>query len=260
MPDISVVTICYNDLEQLKKTCSSVDAQIIKPAEHWIINASTKNDIADWLTATPQPGYRKWANVKDEGIAGSFNQGIKRAEAEVIHLLNAGDVYASDDVLKEVMNFFAINKEAQWISGKLKVRRSGHWIEIGKPFEKIKLYRGMRSVSHPSWFVKKQIYEKCGEYNATYKIAMDYDMMCRIADEPYRFMDKTIVEFDDSGISTVKYLDSLKENNKAYESYFGFSILSRLWQFRLKLLHKLLQTSAGKTLFNLKKKMGLENM
>jgi hypothetical protein len=65
--------------------------------------------------------------------------------------------------------------------------------------------------------------------------------------------------FDDSGVSSIRYLPSLQENKKIYESYFGFSFRLLVWQWRLALLHHLLQTSFGKWLFGLKKKMGLEN-
>jgi hypothetical protein len=63
--------------------------------------------------------------------------------------------------------------------------RAGKPVIVGKPFEKEKLYRGMRSVSHPTWFVKKEVYGRIGTFNTEYKIGMDYDLMCRIANEPY---------------------------------------------------------------------------
>jgi hypothetical protein len=83
--------------------------------------------------------------------------------------------------------------------------------------------------------------------------------LCLIADEPYKYFDKTITYFDNTGTSSVKYLDSLKENIKAYESHFGYSLLCRIWQFRLKCLHVLLQTSFGKQLFKFKKILGFAN-
>jgi hypothetical protein len=83
--------------------------------------------------------------------------------------------------------------------------------------------------------------------------------MCRIADEPSAFMNIVVAFFDNTGISSVKYLQSLRENIKAYESHFGYSIKCRAWQFRLKLLYLLLQTGFGNWLFSIKKKMGLEN-
>ena len=256
---ISVITICFNNLHDLQKTCLSIDQQTLMPAEHWIINGSTSPEIEHWIINTPQPAYRKWINEPDKVIADAFNKGIGVATAEIIHLLHAGDCYASQDVLAAVSGFFERHQAVQWISGNIQMIRAGNRVVVGKPFEPSKLYRGMRSVSHPTWFVKKQVYQRCGLFNTGYKIAMDYDLMCRIYDEPYAYLDKLLVAFDDTGISTTSYLRSLAESRKVYESYFGFSLPLVLWQFRLKLLHYLLGTGLGKWLFGIKQKMGMEN-
>jgi hypothetical protein len=84
-------------------------------------------------------------------------------------------------------------------------------------------------------------------------------MMCRIAAEPYVYLDKLLAEFDDTGVSSSNYLRSLQESRKVYESHFGRSALLTAWQLRLKVLHHLLQTGFGKWLFGVKKKLGLEN-
>lgn len=260
MTGFSVITICFNNLADLQRTCTSVDGQWHKPGEHWVINGSTTGDIAQWLEQSPQPGYRKWINEKDAGIADAFNKGIARAGGEIIHLLNSGDTYASADVLQTVAQFFRQHPEVQWASGNIQLVRGGLPVVVGKMFEKSKLYRGMRSISHPTWFVKKETYQKLGPYKSEYRIAMDYDMMCRLSDEPYQYLAKLIAVFDDTGVSSVHYLRSLQENRKVYESYFGYSFLLVLWQLRLKLLHYLLQTSFGQWLFSLKRKAGWENI
>lgn len=248
---ISVVTICYNNLDDVKMTCATVDEQATKPFEHWIINGSTEPGVRDWLESTAQPEYRKWAHVTNKGIAGNFNQGIERASGEYIHLLNSGDIYASPDVLTSVASFLQANPQANWISANIILHRGGDWVTIGCPFDKSVLFKGMRRVSHPSWFVKKEVYDRLGVYKP-YSIAMDYDMMCRIKDEPYAYLDFTIAKFDNSGISTTKYIESLKQNVEVYESNFGYSPVCRLWQFRQKMLYHLLQTGFGKNLFRLK--------
>ncbi len=252
MPTISIVTICFNNLEDVKRTCESVDAQVHKPFEHWIINGSTTTDIEEWLMNTPQPDYRKYINERDKGIADAFNKGIANCNGTVIHILNSGDIYAADDVLAVVNNTFELNEKAQWVSGKIRLKRGGEWVEVGKPFSASKVYRGMRSVSHPTWFVRNEVYKRVGRYSSEYKIAMDYDMMCRIAKEPYSFINKTLAVFDDAGISSNNYIASLKENIRVYEANFGYSVKCRVWQFRLKLLYWLLQTVVGKYLFKLK--------
>ena len=259
MNGISIITICFNNLSDLQNTCMSVDAQTSTPDEHWVINGSTTPDIEQWLLNSPQPAYRKWVNERDKGIADAFNKGIERASFGITHLLHAGDRYASNDVLEVVTKVFENNPAVQWISGNIQMIRAGNPVVVGKIFDKSKLYRGMRSISHPTWFVKKEVYTRIGLFKSEYKIAMDYDLMCRIANEPYTYLDKLIVVFDDTGVSSTNYLRSLEENRKIYESYFGFSFPLVIWQLRLKLLHLLLQTGLGKSLFRAKKKLGLEN-
>ena len=259
MSSISIITICFNNLADLQKTFASIDGQTRLPEEHWVINGSTTPDIEQWLLNTPQPAYRKGINEKDKGIADAFNKGIERANFGITHLLHAGDRYASNDVLETVVKFFEENPSVQWISGNIQLIRAGKPVVVGKPFDKRKLYRGMRSISHPTWFVKKEVYDRIGLFSSEYKIAMDYDLMCRLANEPYTYLNKVIAVFDDTGVSSNNYLRSLEESKKVYESYFGFSFLLMIWQFRLKLLHYLLQTGFGKWLFVLKKKLGFEN-
>jgi glycosyltransferase involved in cell wall biosynthesis len=259
MNRISVITICFNNLADLQRTCLSVDGQSVLPDEHWIINGSTQPAIEQWLLHSPQPPYRKWINEKDKGIYDAFNKGIGHAGAEITHILNSGDTYASDDVIATVKQVFEKDTSIQWISGNIQMTRAGKTVVVGKRFDPTKLYRGMRSVSHPTWFLKKEVYNRTGPYK-DYRIAMDYDLMCRLKSEPYAYIDKVIAVFDDTGVSSNNYIASLKENRIVYESYFGFSFLLVIWQLRLKLLHYLLQTRFGKWLFSLKTKAGLENM
>lgn len=261
MNTLSVITICFNNLADLQRSCASVDEQLRAPTEHWIINGSSTGEIAAWLEATPQPAYRKWISERDKGIYDAFNKGIARAQGDVIHILNSGDTYAANDVTQAAMEVFEKDPSVQWISGKISIVRGGLPVVVGKPFDPAKVYRGMRSVSHPTWFVRRAVYERVGPFR-DYKIAMDYDMMCRIANEPYRFLDKVMAVFDDTGVSSTGdgYLRSLDENRRVYEANFGPSLKLKLWQWRLKTLHHLLQTGFGKFLFRLKTKLGLENM
>jgi len=250
---LSVVTICFNNLQDLIKTCNSVDCQFEKPFEHIIINGSTNDDIKDWYNAQDNIAYRCIVNERDKGIADAFNKGIDQAKGDVIHLLNSGDVYFDELAIQMVSQKLTNNPTANWVSCNIVIHRGGVWVKIGKPFDKKQLYKGMRSIAHQTWFVKKNVYKKVGAYK-NYSIAMDYDMMCRIKDEPYVYLDYTVAKFDNNGISTLNYLDSLKQNIEVYESNFGFSIKSRLWQFRLYIFHKTLGTKAGKKLYRLKMK------
>ena len=64
MNQISVITICFNNPEDLIATCQSVDMQVQKPLEHLIINGSTTPDIKKFAENNPQPPYRRWIHAK----------------------------------------------------------------------------------------------------------------------------------------------------------------------------------------------------
>lgn len=259
MNTISIITICFNNLADLQQTCLSVESQTETPFEHVIIDGSSTTDIKNWLESTLQPPYRKWICERDNGISDAFNKGIKKSAGDIINLLNSGDRLFDDQVLKKVREEFEKSPDLTWCHGKLYLLRGGHWVAIGKPFDPKKLYRGMRSVFHPTMYVKRKLYDKHGVYKTDVKIAMDYDFLCRIAGERFSFIDRTLASFDPKGVSTDKYLEAMNESFNCYRSYFGYSFKQTIWGWRLTLLHHLLKTGLGKWLYKLKVLAGWEN-
>ncbi len=259
MNRISVITICFNNLKDVIATCASVDMQSEKPFEHIIIDGSTNPEIKTYLESNVQPLYRRWICERDKGIADAFNKGIINATGEITYLLNSGDTIYDETVLSRVAETFIKNPASTWCHGKLNLLRGGLWVAIGKPFEKDKLYRGMRGTLHPTMYVKRELYDKYGMFDINVKMAMDYDFLCRIANEPYVFIDYPLATFDPTGISSENYLKAMKESYKQYRKYYGSSLKQLLWGWRLTALHYLLESNFGKYLYKIKVKMGKAN-
>jgi GT2 family glycosyltransferase len=257
---ISIITICFNNLEDLINTCASVDMQVLRPFEHIIIDGSTKPGIKDYLESNPQPAYRKWVCERDKGISDAFNKGILKAAGDVDYLLNSGDKMADETALQKVTAAFEKDPAITWCHGKLNMLRGGIWVAIGKPFERSKLYRGMRGTLHPTMYIRKELYQKHGLYDGSFKYAMDYDFLCRIADEKFTFINYPLATFDPTGVSSQGYLAAMKESYGGYRKYYGASLKQTLWGWRLTLLHYLLESSFGKFLYKIKVKMGKENV
>jgi glycosyltransferase involved in cell wall biosynthesis len=257
--NISIITICFNNPEELQQTCLSVDEQTEPPFEHIIIDGSTEPGIRNWLESLPQPLYRKWVCERDRGISDAFNKGINKASGQILCLLNSGDTLFNESVLVKVKEEFEKDPCLMWCHGKLHLFRGGQWVSIGKPFDAQKLYRGMRSVYHPTMYVKKELFKKYGLFDTNIKMAMDYDFLCRIAGEKFSFIDQALASFDPKGISSTKYLDAMKESFTCYRKYYGYSFKQTLWGWRLTVLHYLINSRFGKRLYKLKVKMGLEN-
>lgn len=256
---ITVITICFNNLQDLKQTMVSIDNQSMLPFEHIIIDGSSSKDIFNYLNNNNQPKYRKWLCERDNGIADAFNKGIKISTGNILVMLNSGDEFCEFDAIKKVDELFSTNSKITWTHSKYTLQRGNTWVTIGKPFDKKKLYRGMRSLCHQTMFIKRNVYDKYGFYNVEEKIGMDYDFVCRMCSEPFEFLETTLVKFKPDGVSSKLYLQSLKDAKRIYCKHFGFSLKLVLWQIRLKILHFLLNSFFGNFLYSLKVKLGLAN-
>jgi glycosyltransferase involved in cell wall biosynthesis len=261
MTKISIVTICFNNIKEVLKTCESVDQQTITPFEHLIINGSTNNRIENYFSTRPQIFYRKILNESDHGIGDAFNKGIEMATGDVILLLNSGDCLFEPNVIKIVSEQFENDKSLMWLHGKYRMNRSGVWVTLGKPFDKEKLYRGMRSISHQTMFIKKELYTRHGLYDNRYKVSMDFDFLARIRDEKFLFLPEILATFIPGGVSSLQYDLSLKENAAIVKKYLGNSWKNKLWTVRLRTL-KAIQNIPflGKLLYRLKAALGLANV
>lgn len=258
MTKLSIITICFNNLEDVLSTCKSVDEQTIKPFEHLIINGSTNNNIENYFSGLQEIPYRKILNERDEGIADAFNKGIKKATGNLILLLNSGDCLFDQNVIQKVLEKFNQDDQLMWLHGRYQLNRSGIWVTLGKTFEAKKLYRGMRSVCHQTMYVKKELYEKYGMFDTSLKIAMDFDFLARIRNERFLFLNEMLATCVPDGISSSQYDLSLKENAFVVNKYLGKSWKNKLWNLRLKTL-KAIQNIPflGKMLYRIKAGLGL---
>lgn len=261
MTKLSIITICFNNLQEVKDTCRSVDEQIIPPFEHLIINGSTNVEIKNYFEKAEVVPYRKVFNENDNGIADAFNKGIEKSTGDVIVLLNSGDLLYDKNVTKTVLAKFDEDETLMWLHGKYRYQRSGVWVTLGKPFDPKKLYRGMRSLSHQTMYVKKELYDKHGLYDTSFKIAMDFDFVARIRFEKFLFLDEILAINVPGGISSEKYNLSLKEGSRVVQKYLGFSWKNKLWTLRLKTLKAIQEIPVlGKILYKIKAGLGLANV
>ena len=105
---ISIITATYNSEKTLKDTLESVLKQTYTDYEHIIIDGLSKDSTME-IVKEYEPKYNgklRYISEKDSGIYDAMNKGIKMAEGEVIGLLNSDDIYAHENVLKEIAECF----------------------------------------------------------------------------------------------------------------------------------------------------------
>lgn len=182
---ISIITATFNSAKTLKDTIQSVLRQTNKDFEYLIIDGGSTDETIDIVKSYESEfsGRLKWVSEKDQGIYDAMNKGIKMASGDVVGILNSDDYFTSDDILQTVDNAFK-SHEIDAIYGDI------HFIRDGNPQKCVRYYssRMFRPFwlrfgfmpAHPSFYCKREVFEKAGLYSLDYEIGADYEMMVRL--------------------------------------------------------------------------------
>ena len=93
MPQVvSIVTIGYNEYDQIEQTLSSVRHQTYNQIEHIVIDGGSTDGTLD-IIHDYEDSLAYVESGQDSGISNAFNRGIQQATGDLVALLNAGDWY-----------------------------------------------------------------------------------------------------------------------------------------------------------------------
>ena len=215
---ISIITITYNSAATLEDTLRSVVSQDYPNMEYLIIDGKSKDNtlaIADKY----KDKISKVVSEKDKGLYDALNKGIKNATGDVIGMLHSDDLYANNTVISKVMKKFEDDPTIEGVYADLvfvnrndtnKVMRS--W-EAGA-YEEDAFLKGWMP-PHPTFFVRKEVYEKFGGFNTELKLSADYELMLRLIHKnkiKLAYLNETIVKMRMGGVSNVSFFIKLKAN------------------------------------------------
>lgn len=183
---ISLITATYNSAETLRDTLQSVLNQTFKDVDYIIIDGNSKDNTID-IVKEFEPkfeGRLRWICEKDKGIYDAMNKGVKMAQGEVVGILNSDDFFASDDVLEKVNAAFTENPIIDGVYADVRYvdwNDTGKTVRMfsGKDFKREKICWGQMP-PHPSFYVKRECYDKFGLYSLDYPICADYDMFVKM--------------------------------------------------------------------------------
>lgn len=182
---VSIITVTYNSSKTLTDTMEAVLRQSYDNIEYIVVDGASTDGTID-LIHQYEPRFKgrmRWISEPDCGIYDAMNKGIRMATGDIIGILNSDDYFTSDNVIESIVPYFT-DKTLDAIYGDI------HFIKDGQP-EKIVRYYSSRLFhpfwlrfgfmpAHPSFYVRRQVYEKAGLYKTNYKIGSDYEMMVRL--------------------------------------------------------------------------------
>ncbi len=215
---ISIITATYNSASTIRDTLDSVASQKGVTIEHIIVDGKSTDNTLDVV--------RKYKHVAtlisepDKGIYDAMNKGVNLATGDVIAILNSDDFYQNNFVLSTVMTVFedfgvdSCYGDLQYVDQNNTSKIVRTW-KAGA-FNRKKFLTGWMP-PHPSFFVKKEVYQRYGLFDLRLKSSADYELMLRFL---YRhristhYIPKVLVKMRAGGQSNASLLNRIKANKE----------------------------------------------
>lgn len=180
---ISVVTACYNSEVTIAHAISSLKSQTWSMIEHVVIDGASSDNTQEIARSTLGDGD-VFLSEPDHGIYDALNKGIGRSTGDVVGFLHSDDFFADNDVLARVaacfeQGFDAVYGNLQYVDAGNPSRVIRNWVP--GDFERGKLKLGWMP-PHPTFFMRRQLYEQLGFFDTQFRIASDYDSLLRYLD------------------------------------------------------------------------------
>jgi glycosyltransferase involved in cell wall biosynthesis len=212
---VSIITVCFNSIDTLKKTIDSVRNQTYSDIEYIVIDGASTDGTVQLLMENKNY-ITKLVSEPDNGLYDAMNKGIKLSTGNIVGILNSDDIFYSNSVIEEVVAFH-VSENIQASIGDIiqcdtlgKVKR----VFSSKNWTPSKLVRGFMP-PHPSIFFKRDLFTSLGNYSIEFKIGADYELITR-------YFLKNGISWKYSGITTTSMLIG-GLSSSGFSSYFIIS-------------------------------------
>lgn len=202
MKSVSLILTTFNCKDNLAKTLASIESQDYPQIEVVIKDGGSTDGTLD-IVRNYEKNSRftvKWVSVSDKGLYNAMNQGLSLATGRVILFFN--DRFAHTDIVSRCMELME-REDTDGVHGDLVYAKDGrvkrYWkMGTGK-------IRSGWMPGHPTLFLKREIYDRFGGYDDSYKCSADYEFMVRVLKDgqvKLSYIPEILVEMYYGGTST----------------------------------------------------------
>jgi glycosyltransferase involved in cell wall biosynthesis len=227
MNKISIITVSYNSETTIADTIESVLSQDYADIEYIVVDGLSLDNTVNIIKSFGSK-INVFLSEKDNGLYDAMNKGIEIATGNIIGILNSDDVYAHHGVISK------INSEL-------------YYFKTGFPNQPIRFYRGgvfsLNRVSyglvppHPTFFIKKKIYNKYGKFNLQFTLSADFDLILRflgVHKVLFSYIPEILVKMRTGGKSTSSLKRTFIMNSEDLKSCRNHGVRTNLFKFYLK--------------------------
>lgn len=182
---ISIVTATFNSARTIADTLDSIAEQAFDNVEHIVIDGQSRDGTLPILYSR-KDRISRIVSEPDRGIYDAMNKGIALATGDVVGLLNSDDVFADRNSLLAVASAMQ-DADIDCCYGDLVYVDSSDLGRIirywkSRPFAP-GLFRKGWVPPHPTFYVRRHVYERYGGFDLTYRLAADFELMLRFLEK-----------------------------------------------------------------------------
>jgi glycosyltransferase len=246
---VSIITATCNSARTIRDTITSVNKQTYRNVEHIIIDGASIDKTLQMAEFYGHTG--PVVSERDNGIYHAMNKGVRLAKGDIIGILNSDDFYPDAEVIEKVMKAFE-DKNVDAVYGDLlfidanntnKVNRK--WIAGG--YDKKLFYKGWMP-PHPTFFVRREVYEKFGSFDLNLKSSSDYELLLRfllLHDVEVKYLPGVMVHMRQGGQSNKSIYHRLMAHKEDYMAWKSNGLSPKWYTLTMKPLRKLKQFMIG---------------
>jgi len=243
---ISIITATWNSAATIENAILSVASQGYPDLEHIIVDGNS-SDATLSIVFRYANLIDKLVSEPDHGIYDAMNKGIALSTGDVIGILNSDDFYASPYVLDKVARVFE-DETIDTCYGDLiyvdplNVKRVTRYWRAGAHHPR-SFYRGWMP-PHPTFFVRRSVYERYGTFDVALGTAADYELTLRLLLK-HRvstvYIPEVLVHMRTGGASNASIKSRLATIRTANLSWQVNDLKPLPWTLTFRLLSKIVQ-------------------
>ena len=261
----------------IRTAIDSVLSQKGVEIEYIIVDGGSKDGTVDIIKefasrsvrpASPGCLVIKWISEPDRGMYDAINKGIKMATGDIVGILNADDVLVSEDTLAHIAERFSSGgvksggvedlsrvervDRVDCVYADIRFVKEGETVEALREAPTVRycsaakwrpwMFRFAAMVPHPSFYVRRECFERLGGYSLDYRICADFELELRylyLAKLRAAYLPECVVIMRMGGMSTSGWRSNLVINREDLRALRAHGIWSCMPLIYLKYLFKI---------------------
>lgn len=237
---LSIISVCFNNIEGLKRTYRSVVEQTSRKDFEWvIIDGASTDGTAEWLLDHDSE-IDRWISEPDTGIYNAMNKGVRLASGDYLLFLNSGDTLNETEIIAGCLAYMSDKKSDLLFGDQIvydpKNDNYGLW---QTPFPIRPCDFITRTLPHQSTFIKKELLLQI-PYRENIGFAADWlffiEILLRLNIKQTKIAEHISIFFLD-GVSNNDSISNVERRKATFIKCFSESLWNDL--FELQELHRL---------------------